>query len=105
MAGQLGRQGGGWRSQICMKINQEEQLGSKTDHITWASSTGKESLETLAVKTYGDCGIERNSQTHRRVCWKDPQGLKMYTNPSTQESAPEGPNLLVGSGAWGWGSD
>ena len=28
----------------------------------------------------------------------DPQGPRMYTNQPTQESAPEGPNLLVGSG-------
>ena len=25
------------------------------------------------------------------VCWRHPQGPRMYTNPLTQESAPEGP--------------
>ena len=27
----------------------------------------------------------------------DPQGPRMYTGPPTQEAAPEGPNLTVGS--------
>ena len=29
---------------------------------------------------------------------RDPGGPRMYTNPPTQESAPKGPSLLVGSG-------
>ena len=29
--------------------------------------------------------------------WKNPQGPRTYTKPPTQESAPEGPNLPVGS--------
>ena len=40
----------------------------------------------------------RNSQPHWRVRWRDPQGLRRYTSPPTQEAAPEGPNLIVGSG-------
>ena len=27
----------------------------------------------------------------------DPQGPRAYTSPPTQEAAPEGPNLIVGS--------
>ena len=41
---QQGRRGSGWqseRSHICMKINQEEQLGNKEDHTTQGSSLGK----------------------------------------------------------------
>ena len=37
-------QGGGWRtrrSNICVWINQEEQLGSETDHTAQGSSMGK----------------------------------------------------------------
>ena len=37
-------QGSGWRterSHICIQINQEEQLGSKTDPATQGSSVGK----------------------------------------------------------------
>ena len=37
-------QGGSWqtgRSHICMPINQEEQLGTQTDHTTQGSNTGK----------------------------------------------------------------
>ena len=59
----------------------------------WESNASK----PLAVKTCGGCGDGRNSQPHRRVCWKDPQGPRTYTNPLTWESAPEGPNLLVGN--------
>ena len=36
--------GGGWwtrQSHICMQINQEEQLGSETDHVTHGSSVGE----------------------------------------------------------------
>ena len=51
----------------------------------------------LTVKTCRGCGSGRNSQPHRRVHWRDQQGPRMYTNPPTWESAPEGPNLLVGS--------
>ena len=39
-----GRQGCGWqneRSHICVRINQEEQLGSDTDHANHGSSVGK----------------------------------------------------------------
>ena len=35
------RHDGGWWSYICMCINQEEQLGSKTDYKTQGSSMGK----------------------------------------------------------------
>ena len=40
----LGRQGSSWQtgqSYICMWINWEKQLGSKTDHVTQGSSVGK----------------------------------------------------------------
>ena len=40
----------------------------------------------------------RDSQPHRRGCWRDPQGPKACTSPPTREPAPEGPNLIVGSG-------
>ena len=52
-------QGGGWSPTVdkvaagrlggptfCMWINQEEQLGSKTDHTTQGSSMGNENLKT-----------------------------------------------------------
>ena len=57
----------------------------------------KKASKSLAVKTSGGCGGRRNFQSHKRVLWRNPQGPRMYTSPSTQESAPEGPNLLVGS--------
>ena len=63
---------------------------------------GNKASKTLTEKTCGGWGSRRNSQPHRRVHWRDPQGPKMYTNPPTQESAPEGPNLFVGSGGSAW---
>ena len=53
---------------------------------------GNKASKPLTEKTCGHCGGGRNSQPHRRVCWRHPQGPRMYTNPPTQESAPEGPN-------------
>ena len=51
----------------------------------------------------GDWGSSgRNSQPHRRVRWRDPQGPRTCTSPPTQETAPEGPNLIVGSGGRDW---
>ena len=44
------RQGNGWQtrqSHICMQINQEEQLGSDTDHATQVSNMGKIKLKTF----------------------------------------------------------
>ena len=77
--------GSGWwmgQSHIWVLISQGEQLGIETDYATKAS-------KTLAVKTYGGWAGERNSQSHRRVCWRDPQGPRTYTSPPTWESAPE----------------
>ena len=49
------------------------------------------------LKTCGGCSGRRNSQPHRRVHWRDPQGPRTYTKSPTWQSAPEGPNLLGGS--------
>ena len=60
--------------------------------------------QSLWLKTpLGDWGGSgRNCQPYRRVCWRDPQGPRTYTNPPTQESAPEGPNLIVDSMGSDW---
>ena len=55
---------------------------------------GKKASKPLTEKTCEGCGSRRNSQPYRRVCWRDPQGPRTYTNPRTQESAPEGPICL-----------
>ena len=47
------QQGNGWRtrrSHICVWINQKEQLGSDTYHITQGSSMGNQSLKTSGCK-------------------------------------------------------
>ena len=95
-----GRGSSCWSRQfhICMQINWEEQLGSETDCVTQGSSMGEKKVsKPLAVKICGGCGSGRNSHLHKTVCWRDPQGPRMYTNPPTEESAPGGPNLLVDS--------
>ena len=83
-----GRQDSSWQntwSHICMLTNREDQLGRKTVQPRvplWEKTASK----PLAVKTSGGCG-GRNSQPHRRVHWRDPQGPRMYTKPPTEESA------------------
>ena len=96
------QQGDSWwteRSHICVQIKQEGQLGRETVQPR-VPARGNKASEPLAVKTCGGCSGRRNSQPHRRVHWRDPQSPRMYTNPSTRESALvwEGPILLVGSG-------
>ena len=60
---------------------------------------GNKASKYLTGKTCGGSNTgRRNSQPHRSVCWRDPQGPRTYTNPPTQESAWEGPicSWLVG---------
>ena len=60
---------------------------------------GNKASRPLTENTCGGCGSSgRNSQPHGRVRWRDPQDPRTYTNPPPWESAPEGPNLIVGSG-------
>ena len=82
----------GWQtrwSYICMWISQEEQLEIEKDHPTQDPVQGNKTSKPPAVKTCGCCGGERNSQPHRRVHWRNPQGPRTYTSPPTWESAPE----------------
>ena len=60
-------QGSGGQPHICVQISQKEQLRNETYRSTQGSSTGKESLKPLAVKSSGGCGDGRNSQAHRIV--------------------------------------
>ena len=79
-----------------MQINQEEQMESERDHAT-QGYTKKKASKALAAKTCGGCSGRRNSQPHRRVHSRDPQGPRAYTKPPTWESTLEEPDLLVGS--------
>ena len=63
---------------------------------------GNKASKPLAEKTCGGWGSRISSQPHRLVHWGDPQGPGTYTKPPTQESAPEGLNLLVGSRGSNW---
>ena len=40
----------------------------------------KKASKPLIVKTCVGCSVRRDSQLHRRVHWRDPQGPRMYTN-------------------------
>ena len=90
--------GPGW----AVPHSRAEELGGTTGErdrssATQGSSVGKLSLKILNENTCGGCGSSgRNSQPHRRVHWRDPQGPETDTNPPTQESAPEGPTLRRG---------
>ena len=59
--------------------------------------TKRRTTTNLKTKNNQNCHSGRNSQSHRKVRWRDPQGPRTYTSPPTRKSAPEDPNLLVGS--------
>ena len=83
------------QSHICMQVNLEEQLES--ERLCNPGFQCRELKPQTSDWTCGGWGGRRNSKPHRRVYWGDPQGPRMYTNPLTWKSAPEGPNLLVRS--------
>ena len=102
------RQGSGWQtmwSHICMQINWEEQLGSKTDHTTQGSSMGNYSLKTSGYKNLCRGWQPEKLPALQESLLDGSMGPRTYTSPTTQESVLEGPNLLVGSGGseWKWG--
>ena len=94
------QQGCSWQngqSHNCVWITRKDNWGARQTMQPRFPAGGNKASKPQAIKTCGSCGSGRNSQLHRRVCWRDPQGPRMYTNTHTWESAPEGPNLLVGS--------
>ena len=89
---------GGWWSHIHVLITRRNNWGVRQTTQPRVPAWGKKKAsKPLTVKFCGGCGGGRNSQPHGRAHWRDPQGPRMYTNPPTWESAPEGPNWLVGS--------
>ena len=79
-----------------------DKLGGTTGEVRQTAqprvpARGNKDSKPLTENTCGGCGSKRNSQPHRRVCWRDPQGSRRYTKPLTWELVGEGPNLLVGS--------
>ena len=70
----------------------------KPDKRRGSKQTAQQSLKPLSENTRGGWGgSRRDSQSHRRGHWRDPQGPRTYMKPPTQESAPQWPNLIVGS--------
>ena len=57
---------------------------------------GNKASKPLTEKPVG-VAAAGETLSHRRVHWRDPQGARTYTKLPTQESAPQGPNLLMGS--------
>ena len=61
--------------------------------------------EPLAVKICGGCRDRINLQSLRRVCWRGPQGPRMYTSPpigNQHQCSLEGHNSLVGNEGSDW---
>ena len=80
------------QSHICIWITEKNKWGATQSTQPRALAQGNKASNPLTEKTCEGCVSGRNSQFHRRVCWRDPQSPRMYTKPPTQESAPEGPN-------------
>ena len=97
-------QGSGWwtkQSHACIWINWGVRQTTQPRSPVWEKRASK----PLVVKTYGGCGGGgRTCQSHSRVFWRGPWGPGAYTNLLTWESAPDGLNLLVGSGGSDWKS-
>ena len=95
---QLGREnsqqgGGGWSR--LPTFPKTGTTGEQCTQCNPVSALKKKASKPLGVKILGGRGCRRNSQPHRRVHWRDP---RLYTKPPTQESSPEGANLLMGRG-------
>ena len=67
-----------WVVPHSVQINQEEQLGSETDQQPRVPAGGNKASNPLTEKTCGGRGSRRNSQPHRRVRWRDPQGPRTH---------------------------
>ena len=96
---------GGWQSgqfHICVCINCGNNWGTRQTPQPRVPALGNKVSKHLTVKTCGGCGSGRNSQPHRRICWRHPLGPRMYSSLPTRKSASEGHNLVVGSGANDW---
>ena len=81
-----------------MQINWEEQLGSETDSEIQDFSVGNQRLKTYGYKERWRLWWPEKLPVSQESPLEDPLGPRMYTNPSTWGSAPEGCNSLVGSG-------
>ena len=95
------QQDSGWRtrqSHNCMRMNRKNNWGARQIAQPGVLVQGNKTSKPLTEKICAGCGGGRNCQPHRRVRWRDQPGPRMYTTLPTWESAPEGPNLLVGSG-------
>ena len=56
------------------RINQEEQLGSETDHTTQGSSTRKESLKTSGYKDLWGLGWQKKLPASQKSSLERPMG-------------------------------
>ena len=80
--------GSSWRSRqshICMQINWKNKWGLRQTTQPRVPLQGNKASKPLIENIGGGWGGSgRNSQPHRRVHWRDPQGPRMYTSPPTQ---------------------
>ena len=78
------QQGSGWwtrKTNIRVWINQEEQLGSKTNHTTQGSSMGKQSLKTSGYKNLWGLWLREKLLVSQESPLEGPMGSS--TNPPT----------------------
>ena len=76
-----------------------DKLGGTTEEQDRLQNPGFQrwKLKTSVCRICGGYGSRRNSQSHRRVCWRDPQGPRMYTSPPPGNQHLKGHNPLLGS--------
>ena len=106
------RRGGGWRTRwfhIFALISRRNNWGARHTTKPRVSAWETKDWKPMVVKACGVCEGGRNSQSHRRVCWRGSQGPRRYTNPHTRESAPERAQTVGSQGSdrkWGksWAS-
>ena len=79
-----------------------DKLGARQTAQPRVPARGNKASKPLTEKICGCWGGRISSQPQRRVHWREPQGPRTHTKPPTQESAPEGPNVLVGSTESDW---
>ena len=102
------QQGGGWRTGWARQqlvdcrgnpTSTFRQAPGKARELDRPQNPGfstKDSKPLDMEKICGDFGGGTDTQPHRRVHWRDPQGPKTCTNPPTCKSATKGHKPLAG---------
>ena len=79
----------GW-PHICKQINWEEHWGARQTMQSRVLVQEKKASKPMSVKICGGCRGRRNCKPHKRCCWRDSQGPRMYTNLLTMNQHQKG---------------